>query len=73
MTSFSNALDDLKLGCKVTRAGWNDPEQSLEFQQADEDDDISRPLILLNTAQGDQIPWVASQPDILAEDWKTVD
>jgi len=72
MTSFSNALEDLKLGEKVTRKAW-ESRQHLEFQNADEDDETSRPSIILNTENGDQIPWVASQPDILAEDWEIVD
>lgn len=29
-----------------------------------------RPYILMCTAQGDFVPWVASQSDILADDWK---
>lgn len=28
------------------------------------------PYILFKTAQGDYVPWVASQTDILAKDWE---
>ena len=28
-----------------------------------------RPYLLMRTAQGDFVPWVASQTDILANDW----
>lgn len=31
-----------------------------------------RPYIVMYTAQGDIVPWTASQTDILAEDWITV-
>lgn len=31
-----------------------------------------RPYLMMFTAQGDFVPWVASQTDILAEDWKEV-
>lgn len=31
-----------------------------------------RPYLMMYTAQGDFVPWVASQTDILAEDWITV-
>lgn len=31
-----------------------------------------RPHIDMKTAQGDLVPWVASQSDLLAEDWRTV-
>ena len=30
------------------------------------------PYLMLRTAQGDFVPWLASQTDILAEDWITV-
>lgn len=29
-----------------------------------------RPYLMMLTAQGDFVPWVASQSDILAEDWE---
>lgn len=31
-----------------------------------------RPYLMMFTAQGDFVPWVASQTDLLAEDWTTV-
>jgi hypothetical protein len=31
-----------------------------------------RPYIMIRTAQGDFVPWLASQSDMLAEDWETV-
>ena len=31
-----------------------------------------RPYLMIYTAQGDFVPWVASQTDLLADDWQTV-
>lgn len=31
-----------------------------------------RPYLMMRTAQRDFVPWVASQSDILAEDWELV-
>lgn len=31
-----------------------------------------RPYIMMFTADGEFVPWVASQSDILAEDWQTL-
>ncbi len=31
-----------------------------------------RPYLLFKTTQGDYVPWVASQTDLLAEDWSVV-
>ena len=28
-----------------------------------------RPYLMMSTAQGDFVPWVASQTDLLADDW----
>jgi hypothetical protein len=30
-----------------------------------------RPYLMMWTASGDFVPWVASQTDLLAEDWRT--
>jgi len=30
---------------------------------------VFRPYLMMYTAQGEFVPWVASQTDILAEDW----
>jgi hypothetical protein len=30
------------------------------------------PYIMMRTAQGDFVPWLASQTDILANDWRSV-
>ena len=32
-----------------------------------------RPYLMMYTAQGDFVPWVASQTDVLAEDWTGVE
>lgn len=31
-----------------------------------------RPYLMFRTAQGDFVPWVASQTDLLADDWSPV-
>lgn len=31
------------------------------------------PYIMMRTAQGDFVPWLASQTDILADDWTVMD
>jgi hypothetical protein len=70
MTSFSNALEDLKLGSCITREGWNGKGQFLTLQRPDENSKMSLPYIYITTVTGDRVPWLASQTDLLAEDWK---
>lgn len=67
---FSDALLYLKSGNKVTRAGWNGPDQYLELQVPDGGSKMSLPYIYITTVQGDRVPWLASQTDMLANDWR---
>ena len=69
---FGWALHRLREGCKVTRDGWNGPGQYLELQKPDEHSKMTLPYIFITTVQGDLVPWLASQTDMLAEDWNTV-
>lgn len=69
---FGTALKNLKAGNKVTRAGWNGPGQCLELQVPDVNSKMTLPYIYIKTVQGDLVPWLASQTDMLAEDWSVV-
>jgi len=69
---FDEALKFLKFGKQVTRAGWNGPGQFLEMQVPDEHSKMSLPYIFINTVQGDRVPWLASQTDLLANDWQMI-
>ena len=67
--SFSHALYHLKAGRKVARTGWSGKGMHVELQIPDAHSKMSLPYIFMKTAQGDQVPWLASQTDILAHDW----
>ena len=67
---FGVALQNLKGGNKVTREGWNGPGQYLELQVRDENSKMTLPYIYICTVQGDLVPWLASQTDMLATDWR---
>lgn len=71
--NFGEALDDLKHGHRVARAGWNGPGQYLHMQRPDVNSKMSLPYIYICTVQGDLVPWVASQTDLLATDWNIVE
>jgi len=73
MMNFSVALQNLKDGLKVTRIGWNGPEQYLKLQVPDEHSKMTLPYIYIRTVQKDFVPWLASQTDLLASDWQLVD
>jgi len=67
--TFGQALVALKLGGKVTRTGWNGKGMWLELQVPDEHSKMSLPYIYMKTVTDDLVPWLASQTDVLAEDW----
>lgn len=84
---FSTALKALKDGHCIQRAGWNGVGMYLYLVGGSQFTVNRPPLnqllaygtvvnyrshIDMRTAQGDFVPWVASQTDLLADDWRTV-
>lgn len=70
LTDFGWALDQLRGLFKVTRRGWNGKGQYLALQNPDEHSKMTLPYIYISTVQGDLVPWLASQTDLLAVDWE---
>ena len=80
--NFGEAIKYLKRGFKVARKGWNGKGIYLEMQKPDENSKMTLPYIYIvtNTLVSDNphaprgiVPWLASQTDILCEDWVFVD
>ena len=71
--NFGNALNSLKAGYPVTRNGWNGKGMYLMLQRPDEHSKMTLPYIYMRTVQGDLVPWLASQTDLLANDWWVAD
>ena len=80
--SFGDAITYLKLGYKVARAGWNGKGLTLSLKLPEEGvNDMTLPYIYMtypSTPASDtapenhinaRVPWLASQTDMLAEDW----
>jgi hypothetical protein len=70
--TFSLALAALKEGHAVERAGWNGRGMFIKLQRPDAQSKMTLPYIYMKTVQGDLVPWLASQTDILADDWVSV-
>jgi len=66
---FGDAIRELKAGKRVTRPGWNGKGMWLELQVPDAHSKMSLPYIYMKTADDKLVPWLASQTDVLAEDW----
>ena len=70
--TFGDALHFLKLGRKLARRGWNGKGMWLELQRPDENSKMTLPYIWMKTADDQRVPWLASQTDMLAEDWSVL-
>jgi hypothetical protein len=86
--TFGMAVEALKAGKKVQRAGWNGKGMFL-FLVAGSTFKVNRPPLLgiyeegteinylshidMKTATGEVVPWLASQTDVLSEDWQILD
>jgi len=69
---FGDAIKQLHNGASVARKGWNGKTQFLTLQVPDEHSKMTLPYIYITTVQGDRVPWLASQTDMLALDWVVV-
>lgn len=85
--NFGQAIEALKDGKKVSRAGWNGKGMFL-FLVAGSTFKVNRapllgiypegttinynPHVDMCTADGSIVPWLCSQTDLLAEDWGLV-
>jgi hypothetical protein len=76
---FGYALVNLKAGKRVARKGWNGKGLWLELQHPDTFSKMTLPYVYLNypddadNTPGARVPWLASQTDMLCEDWVVVD
>lgn len=86
--NFSDALNLIKEGKKLARAGWNGKNMFLYYVPGSKFVVNRAPLlgiypegteieyhahIDMKTAQGYCVPWLASQTDLLADDWVIVE
>lgn len=73
MDGFEFALKALKSGNKVERSGWNGKGMWIALQIPDDDSKMDLPYIYMRTVTGELVPWLASQTDILSDDWTVID
>lgn len=86
--TFSQALELLKQGYKLQRAGWNGKGMFV-FLVPGSTFKVNRPPLLgiypegteinyhahvdMKTADGMVVPWLVSQTDLLANDWQVLE
>ena len=70
---FSSALKMIKGGHQVKRLGWNGEGMHIALQMPGANSKMTLPYIYMHTVQGDLVPWLASQTDLLANDWMVLE
>ncbi len=83
--NFGQAIEEAKRGKKIARKGWNGKGQYVELAinvsykspngtvtNVNHKDMGNRALAFVGTS-GVQLGWLASQADMLSEDWQTID
>lgn len=80
--TFGEAIEMMKNGKRVARKGWNGKGIFCEIQVPDEHSKMTSPYIYIDTtglqtdnpdAPKSLVPWLASQTDMLADDWMVVE
>ena len=83
--TFGEAIDCAKNGARIARAGWNGKNQYVEIATCisykntkgeivnAEHDAIGNQAFAFVGTSGVQMGWLASQADMLAEDWYIVE
>lgn len=76
---IGRAIEKLRDGKLVNRAGWNGTGMWLSLQVPDENSKMTLPYIYIEYPkghpafpEGSRVPWLASQTDLLADDWRVV-
>ena len=75
---FGSALTEVKEGAKIARAGWNGKGMWVRMIERGEPSPCDNgmenlPYLEMKTADNKLVPWLASQSDVLAEDWVVVE
>lgn len=78
---IGKAIVELHRGKKLARAGWNGRGIFIKLQVPDANSKMTSPYIYIDTtglstenkdAPKSLVPWLASQTDLLAQDWLVV-
>ena len=81
--TFGFAIEAMKKGKKVARKGWNgngmylfkSPKVGCQMHKQYTGKDINdlQEFIVMKAADDTLVPWLASQTDVLAEDWMIIE
>lgn len=67
--TFSEALTLAKDGYAIRRLGWNGKGLLVKIQRPDVGSKMTLPYLFIEYPDGKRCPWLASQTDLLSDDW----
>lgn len=74
--NFGHALEALKSGLRVQRAGWNGKGMYVQVQDPDTNSVMTYPYLFMSVPDCEEgarrLPWQPAQVDIFANDWSIV-
>lgn len=65
------AIERMQTGLRVRRSEWP-KRQWIAIQASDAETLATVPFVYGRTTQGDIVPWVVTQTDLLGTDWEVV-
>ena len=80
--TFGLAVEAMRKGMRVARAGWNGKGMwvtlvsRVEWASSNDVDAVMNmlvPFLVMKATDGSTVPWLASLTDVLAEDWSIVE
>lgn len=69
--TFAEALTAALNGSSILRDGWNGKGLTVSVQRPDSRSYMTQPYTYIQYPDGSRTPWVPSQGDLFAEDWRT--
>lgn len=70
---FEEALVAVKRGHAIHRAGWNGKGLLVKAEFPTADSKMTLPYLYIEYPDGKTCPWLASQTDLMAEDWSVME
>lgn len=70
---FEEALKALKDGRHVSNENWNGKGMHIAVMHPEEFNNMDLPYIFMQNADGENVPWLASQQDMFSDRWIVVE
>lgn len=70
---IGQAIKAMQEGERVARPAWNGAGMWLAIERPSPGSTMRKPFIFISPVDGECVPWLASQTDLLATDWRVIE